>query len=110
MHHTNPKMQACIDACLTCYRSCTEMAFQHCLELGGAHAAPEHLTLMNACAELCRTSAHLMLIGSPEHRHICAHCAELCEQCAAECERLGDMQDCVDACRACAASCRAMAA
>ena len=109
-HHTTPAMTACIDACLACYKSCTEMAFHHCLELGGAHATPTHMALMAACAEVCRTSAHLMLIGSEHHRHLCRECAEICDQCAAECERLGDMQACVDACRRCAESCRAMAA
>lgn len=110
MHHTDPTMRACIDACLDCYAICTEMAFRHCLELGGEHATPAHLALMSACAEICRTAAHFMLIGSPHHRHICRECAEICEQCAAECERLGDMQDCVKACRACAERCRSMAA
>ena len=111
MHHqTSPEMAACIDACLNCYRTCTEMAFGHCLEVGGEHVAKPHFTLMVACAEICRTSAHFMLIGSEHYQHLCRECAEICEQCAAECERLGDMAACVAACRACAESCRAMAA
>ena len=110
MHHSDPKMQACSDACLACYKTCTQMAFQHCLRVGGEHVAKGHFTLMAACAEICRTAAHFMLIGSPHHHQICGDCAEICEQCATDCEKLGDMQACVDACRACAASCRAMAA
>ena len=110
MHHSNPQTQACVDNCLACYRTCTEMAFHHCLEVGGEHVKPAHFTLMAACAEICRTAAHFMLIGSEHHKHICRECAEICDQCAADCERLGDMQACVDACRKCAQSCREMAA
>ncbi|GJE00652.1 hypothetical protein GMJLKIPL_2576 [Methylobacterium isbiliense] len=65
---------------------------------------------MLACAEICRTSAHFMLIGLPEHKHTCRACAEICEACARSCEQVGDMQDCVAQCRACAESCRKMAA
>jgi hypothetical protein len=63
-----------------------------------------------ACAEICRTAAHFMLIGSRHHKHTCAECAEICEECARDCERLEGMQECVEACRRCAESCRKMAA
>ena len=109
-HGLSPEMQRCVDECLRCYAVCLQMAMNHCLEVGGEHVAPQHFRLMMACAEICRTSAHFMLIGSEHHRHTCAECAEICEQCARECERLGDMQECVDACRRCAESCRKMAA
>ncbi len=110
MHHTGPELQACIDACLECYQSCLEMSTGHCLELGGEHARPDHIKLMLACSETCRATAHVMLIGSPHHKHLCAECADICSDCAAECERLGNMEPCVRACRACAESCRKMAA
>jgi hypothetical protein len=45
------------------------MAMNHCLMLGGKHTEKKHFTLMMACAEICRTSAHFMLIGSPHHEH-----------------------------------------
>jgi len=105
----SPHMQKCIDDCLACYQTCLSMAMNHCLELGGEHVAKEHLTLMMACAEMCRTAAHLMIIGSDHHPYVCAECAEICEQCAKDCERLGDMEACVAACGKCAASCREMA-
>jgi len=111
MHHQqSTDMQACIEQCLSCYRTCVSMAMNHCLQLGGEHTEKAHFTLMMACAEICRTSAHLMLIGSPEHKFTCRACAEICEHCADDCEKLGDMEDCVKACRACAESCRTMAA
>ena len=109
-HQLSQEMKGCVDACLRCYAVCLQMAMNHCLELGGEHVAPGHFRLMMACAEICRTAAHFMLIGSEHHKHTCAECAEICEQCAADCERLGDMQECVEACRRCAESCRRMSA
>jgi len=106
----DPDLERCIHACLGCYQACLATAMGHCLEVGGEHVGKQHFTLMMSCAEICRTAAHFMLIGSPHHRHVCAECAEICEQCAADCERLGDMEACVEACRKCAASCREMAA
>lgn len=110
MRHTDAKMQACIDECLRCYQSCLGTAMNHCLETGGKHLEPGHFRLMMACAEICRTSAHFMLISSDHHKHVCAECAEICEACARSCEKIGDMQDCVDSCRRCAKSCREMSA
>ena len=103
-------MNRCIDMCLSCYRSCMGTAMTHCLEAGGKHTEPAHFRLMMACAEICRTSAHFMLIGTPHHKHTCAECAEICDQCARDCERLDGMEECVAACRRCAESCRNMAA
>jgi hypothetical protein len=108
MHHIDARMQRCIDDCLACYSTCLSMAMGHCLEMGGAHTEKKHFTLMMACAEICRTSAHFMLIGSPHHAHLCAECAEICTECAQDCERIGAMDECVAACRKCAESCRAM--
>lgn len=110
MNHTNGDMKACIEHCLACYATCLSTATGHCLEKGGEHTEKKHFTLMLACAEICRTSAHFMLIGSPHHKHTCGECAEICAECADDCERIGDMQECVDACRRCAESCRKMAA
>jgi hypothetical protein len=108
--HQSPDMQRCIDNCLSCYATCLGMAANHCLELGGKHVEKPHFTLMLACAEICRTSAHFMLLGTPLHKKTCADCADICTQCADDCERVGDMDDCVAACRRCAESCREMAA
>ena len=104
------EIRTCVDECLRCYQTCFSMVMGHCLEQGGAHVEPEHFRLMTACAEVCRTSAHLMLARSDHARHLCRECAEICEACAKDCERVGDMQPCVDQCRACAAACRNMAA
>jgi len=110
MSRMSPEMQACIDECLSCYQTCLGMAMHHCLEAGGAHVAPPHFRLMLACAEICRVSAHFMLLGSEHHRHTCGECAEICAECADSCAGLDGMQACVEACRRCAATCRKMAA
>ena len=102
-------MQDCIDRCQVCHETCLE-TIGHCLELGGRHAAADHIRMLMACAEICRTSAHFMLIGSEHHKHTCGECAEICNECADDCERFGDMQECVEVCRQCAESCRRMAA
>ena len=107
---TSDAMSRCIEMCLSCYRSCMGTAMTHCLEVGGKHTEPAHFRLMMACAEMCRTSAHFMLIGTPHHKHTCGECAEICTECADDCERIGGMEECVKICRACAASCKEMAA
>ena len=102
------EMQSCIDECLRCYQACLGMAMTHCLGTGGKHVEPAHFRLMMACSEICRTSAHFMLLNSPHHKHVCRECAEICAECAKDCERVGGMDDCVQACKRCAESCRAM--
>jgi hypothetical protein len=103
-------MRACIDACLDCYKVCLSTAMTHCLESGGKHVEPKHFRLMMACVEICRTSAHFMLVGSPHHKHTCGECAEICMECADDCARLDGMEACVAACRKCGDECRKMAA
>lgn len=110
MHHIDDRTQQCIDECLHCYQVCLATAMGHCLETGGEHTEKTHFTTMMACAEICRTAAHFMAIGSPRHKGICGECAEICAECADSCERIGDMDACVAACRSCAESCRTMAA
>jgi hypothetical protein len=112
MHYQtqSPEMKRCIEECLACYQICLGMAAGHCLEAGGDHTEPRHFRLMLGCAEICRTAAHFMLLGSEHHKHLCRECAEICAECARDCESLGDMQECVDACRRCEESCRRMAA
>ncbi|WP_205609672.1 four-helix bundle copper-binding protein [Noviherbaspirillum galbum] len=108
MSSLSPDMQRCIDECLHCYRTCTEMAMNHCLESGGRHVEPEHFRLMMNCAAICRTSAEFMMSASPLHAATCAACAAVCDACADSCEQVGNMDECVQACRACAEMCHQM--
>jgi hypothetical protein len=110
MHNMTQQMRSCIKECLACYEMCLGTAMTHCLEAGSRHTEPAHFRLMMACAEICRTSAHFMLLASPHHKHTCKECAEICAECAKDCDRIGDMKECADACRRCAESCTKMAA
>jgi hypothetical protein len=82
--------------------------------MGGKHAEAAHIRLLLDCAEICATSANIMLRGSDLHGKTCGVCAEVCERCADDCARLADgdglMTRCADMCRRCAESCRTMAA
>ncbi len=91
-------------------QTCLSTAMSHCLERGRTAFEAEHFRPMMACAEICRSAAEIMLIGTEHHRRVCAACTEICHACATDCQRIDDMQDCVDARRRCARSCRAMAA
>lgn len=107
--HASADLQACIDLCLACYRSCLAEATQHCLKEGGRHAEADHVSLMLGCAQLCRTTAEFMLMQTKLHYKVCGACAEICEACAVSCQQLEGMGDCVDLCRRCAVECRRIA-
>jgi hypothetical protein len=106
-------MRECIRNCQECHAICTETA-AHCLQMGGKHAAAEHIRQLLDCADICGTSANFMLRASPEHVRTCAVCAELCRACADSCEKLESsdptLRKCVEFCRRCVQSCEQMAA
>jgi hypothetical protein len=110
MHPMDDEMRRCVDDCLACHRVCLTTLSQHCLDVGGKHIEPRHTRLMLACAEICRTSAFFMELGTEFHKRTCAVCADVCAECAKSCEGFDDMQECAEACRRCAESCRRMAA
>src|SRR5262245_58067343 len=85
-------MQDCIADCLDCHSVCLA-TIAHCLEKGGDHAAPEHIRLLQDCAQICIVSADFMLRGSPMHRMMCRMCAEICIVCADDCSKLAGRDD-----------------
>jgi hypothetical protein len=106
--HTD--MEPCIEACSRCHANCLHTAMTHCLEAGGKYIGADHFRLMMSCAEICQTSANLLLTGSSFHMQLCKLCADICEACAKSCEAIGGMEECVKACRECAESCRKISA
>ncbi len=100
-------MARCIAACNECNQICLQH-IAHCLTLGGAHAEPDHISMLLTCAAMCRTAGELMSLNSEWHPTMCDLCAQVCDECADECEDLGDMEDCVAACQDCAEACREM--
>jgi hypothetical protein len=113
MQSLSRDMQECVDNCVNCHAICVQTT-AHCLELGGKHAAPEHIRLLQDCAQICATSADFMLRGSELHHRTCGVCAEACRACAEDCERMAGsdemMRQCAEQCRRCAESCQRMAA
>jgi hypothetical protein len=111
-HHMKEEMRQCIQLCQDCHALCTQM-ITHCLELGGRHAAPDHIRLLMDCAQICTTTADYMARGSSLHDRTCSLCAEICRLCAESCDQVqGDDQlvkQCAEMCRRCADSCERMA-
>lgn len=109
-HEISTEMKACMDDCHACHITCLSMTTRHCLAMGGAHAAPEHITVMLDCAQICAVALDFMARGSAHHAQVCRVCAEICRACAASCRALDGMEECVAACERCAESCERMAA
>jgi hypothetical protein len=65
------EMQQCINECLNCHSVCLQTV-TYCLQAGGKHAEANHIQLLLACAEICRTSADFMSLGSALHTRTCA--------------------------------------
>lgn len=104
-------VRQCIEDCLQCYQVCTETSAM-CLEMGGKHADPGHLTTMHDCAEICDMAAGFMSRSSEFGSTLCGVCAEICRRCSESCRELAAdgefMQRCADVCEHCAQSCEAM--
>ena len=103
-------MKACIDLCWECRATCQSTLYGHCLQMGGAHAAPDHVRLMTDCIEMCQTCADFMSRQSVMHTATCLACADVCDACAISCEQVGDemMLACADLCQRCGQACRDM--
>src|SRR4051812_27055547 len=101
------EMEMCIQNCLKCYSTCQE-AFFHCLQQqSGPCYDVNHLQLLQTCAEVCRTSAQLMMLQSPFHHYMCKLTSEVCKACAESCELIEDsiLDACARICHHCADSC-----
>lgn len=113
-HHVehDVSLEQCIEDCTECHRVCLATA-RYCLDQGGEHAEPEHVSLLLDCAQICATSADFMIRKSELHGLTCGTCAEICRRCAESCERMTSgslMRECAEVCRRCAESCEQMAA
>lgn len=101
--------RACIDDCTRCQAICVETG-QYCMEKSGMHTKPEHVRLLQDCAELCHVTANLMHRVSDLFPIACGVCAEACDRCAKMCDELGmsgdmQMKACAKTCRRCAETC-----
>ncbi len=103
-------LKPCIELCWECRTTCLQTLYQHCLPMGGAHAAPDHVKAMIDCIEMCQTCADFMTRQSALHMSTCLACADICDACAISCERVGGdvMLACADICQRCGHACRDM--
>ena len=113
MWHTelDAGIQRCIKQCQSCAAVCTETS-QHCLRMGGQHAASDRIALLQLCAGICDLTAKSMQLGARSHHAFCRLCSAICDDCANDCESMGAddlMLDCARVCRECSESCAAMA-
>jgi hypothetical protein len=105
-------MQQYIEHCMDCKSVCLETAAHH-LQRGGREAQVEFVRLLLDCAEFFQMSANFMLRESPLHKHAYAVCAAVCQQCAEDCEEMGDdiqIKYCAEVCRRLADTCQRMMA
>lgn len=106
------EMQACIQSCSECEQICLQ-TISYCLKQGGMHAQPQHIQLLQDCADQCALSVKFMIRESNFQPKTCSLCAEICVSCAESCEKMKTdevMKNCAEVCRRCADSCRKMAA
>jgi hypothetical protein len=106
----SPEVEACIRACQECHDVCLT-TINHCLQMGGKHAAPDHIKVLMDCVASCSVSVDMMLRQSDFDEATCRVCADICTRCADDCDRMADdplMKRCADVCRRCAEACRRM--
>jgi hypothetical protein len=101
--------EGCATECLNAHKACLN-ALEYCLNKGERFAEVNHIRLLRVCAEICRTSAYVLLSHSPFHERTCAVCAEICDACAESCEQFEDelLGNTAQVCRECSDSCLAM--
>jgi hypothetical protein len=109
MDRFSSQIRAAMEALQRCHTICLATAMTYCLGGEGAHRRPQHIRLMLDGAAACRFAGDLLAHKSQFHNGVCALCADICETCAADCEKLGQMDDCVAACREVADLCGVIA-
>lgn len=100
-------MLACARQCLECHQICERMV-KHCLEMGGMHADPVHIRLLQDCSQICIVTADFIFRESGLAARVGAVCVEVCQSCADDCELMPDdelMQICAESCRRSAEMC-----
>lgn len=103
---TDPKIQSTINHLLGCHRVC-ERQIRESLDLGGAHAARDHIAMLRDLSELSRVTADLLDRESPWAELLCETAGDACTDAAEQCETLGE-QECARTCRATTLACAAI--
>lgn len=104
--------EQCIERCLQCYKICLD-TLHYCLRQGEEHAKPDHIFMLQDCAEICLMTADFLIRKSPNHAPLCEVCEYICNECAEDCERDEWHDDtqmiiCAQTARDCANICKEM--
>lgn len=91
------ELQQCIQDLQSCHDVCAQTAV-NCQEAGGDHAKPEHIAMLQDCAEMCQTTTHFMQHDNPLYGYVAQACAQVTTHCGEECTQMGDT-DCANACQ-----------
>src|SRR5207244_9848956 len=83
------KIQQCIQKPLKSNTVCLQTA-ENYQRAEGDRAKFEHISELQACAEMCMTAAHFMQHDSPLYGFVCQTCALVCNHSAGECELMGE--------------------
>lgn len=105
------RYHACIEACIECWVAC-EVCSDACLDESNLEKMVRCIRFDRDCAEICRTTAAVMMRNGELSAEMARACAEACDRCAEECEKHDHdhCRRCAEACRRCAEECRKMAA
>jgi hypothetical protein len=102
----NQQMRDCAKICEETFNVCTETRLQ-CLQTGGSHGNPDHIALLEICADICELSAKALRFAAPQQVYLAEVCARICGECAEQCQSLeGDlMRTCEETCLRCEDAC-----
>ena len=102
-----PKTEQLIKSIKKCHEACLD-SLSYCIDMGGPHAEPNHLTVLIDCAKICETSNDFLLRDSGFSPLPVEICSLICDECADSCEQFKDdenMQRCATMCRECKKEC-----
>ena len=91
------EMMQTIQDSLTCRDVCIQTA-RSCQQSSGEHARPDHIHMLEDCADLCQAAAHFMQHTSPLYGYVTRAATQVTTHCGEECARMGDT-DCANACK-----------
>lgn len=94
-----------VDLLQECYAECQTALTMHAPREAGSNLSYLHLKRLQACSDICATTARLLLKDGIGVDRLCEIAARLCEQCAFACDAVGSMRHCAEICRETASAC-----
>lgn len=105
--HVSESTQETISILQDCHDECRKMLMEHAPKENGHTLSFLHVKRLQACIEICGTTANYLLKDGILADRLCEIAARICEQCAYSCERTGDahFEECAELCRETAEAC-----